>query len=170
VTSYQYADEVQDIALHLINEVDEYSPLINVEVRYVWRDKHAKSKGGDVYGKARKISGLSAFLARALDPDLGFFVIEIARDLWVHLEEHQQRALVDHELAHLIVTFNEDDGLSLSIRGHDLEEFFGVVRRHGAWRPEISTLSQLAGQQRLAVADAVNAASDGGFTINKDRL
>lgn len=169
MTTYRHAPEIKEIALDIIDDVDEYSPLINIEVRYVWRDKHAKSKGDAVYGKARKIAGLNAHLADAADPDLGFFVIEIARDLWVHLEEHQQRALVDHELAHLVVAFDEDDVLSLSIRGHDLEEFFGVVRRHGAWRPEISTLSQLAGQQRLAVADAVNA-GDYGVTIDKDRL
>ena len=153
-TGYTDAPIIREIALDLITHTDEYSPLMNVEVRYVWRlGTPAKSKGKPVFGKARKISGLNAHLAHAADCDLGFFVIEIAHELWRYLEPEQQRALVDHELAHLQVAFDDDDQMTLTIKGHDVEEFHSVVRRHGAWRPELATLAELAGQQRLEVAD-----------------
>lgn len=150
MTSYRPAPEIEAIAVDIISDVDEYSALANVEVRYVWRDPAATSKGRVVLGKARKITGLNAVLASAHDPDLGLFVIEIAEDTWLHLTLDQQRALVDHELAHLYVGFDDETGeMVLSIVGHDVEEFHSVVRRHGTWRPELRDFAEIAGQQRL---------------------
>lgn len=60
-------------------------------------------------------------------------------------------ALVEHELYHIghakdkqgLPAFNKDTGLpSLTMRGHDVEEFVGVVRRYGAGNSE-GALAQL---------------------------
>jgi hypothetical protein len=150
VTEFTDAPNIRQIASDIILDVAEYSPLLNVEIRYVWRDEHTTSKGAPVFGKARKISGLNAHLAGAREPASGLFVVEIAADLWPKLEADQRRALVDHELAHLHVDYDDETGEPmLSVRGHDVEEFNSVVRRHGAWRPELSLMAELAGQQRL---------------------
>lgn len=62
------APEVREIAEDLIPRHHDH--LQNVRIEYVFRDKCAKDKGRDVWGKARKVSGLNAFLSRKARADL----------------------------------------------------------------------------------------------------
>jgi len=112
-----------------------------VRIAYVWRDKPIIRGGKTVLGKARKISGLPAFLASEdLDTDNpAFFVIEIDKTYWPSLSENEREALVDHELTHCIV--DEDEG-TLKILPHDLEEFYFIVKRHGLWSEEYKLWQQ----------------------------
>lgn len=151
-TTYWHAPEVEEIAQKLIAE--HHSHLAGVEIKCVFREPIAKSKGKLQLGKARKISGLNAHLvglARPYDrgddpPD--FFVIEIASMTWHSLTEAQRLALVDHELCHFDVEWNEnDDTEKLIIRGHDLEEFTEIVARHGLWQPDLENFAKAASKQ-----------------------
>lgn len=154
MTSYRPAPAVERIATTLIGKY--HAHLSDVEIRYCFRDKAAKSKGQTVWGKARKVSGLNAYLAHdqaedgADAGDDDFFVIEIAEDVWVVLNDKQRTALVDHELAHCSIDYDdENDTIKLVLRAHDLEEFREVVERHGLWRPEISEFVNAVQQQTL---------------------
>jgi predicted metallopeptidase len=130
---YSPAPEVAKIADSLIES--DHQELAPARIDYVFRSKASRSRGHVVLGKARKITGLSAFLAgNGNDP---FFVVEIALDEWVMLDEDGKRALVDHELCHL----NMDDEGGLDLRGHDLEEFEAIVRRHGLWREPLQSFA-----------------------------
>lgn len=151
-TTYWHAPEVEEIAQKLIAE--HHSHLAGVEIKCVFREPAAKNKGKVVLGKARKIGGLNAHLvglARPYDrgddpPD--FFVIEIASMTWLQLTEAQRLALVDHELCHFDIEWNEnDDTEKLIIRGHDLEEFTEVVARHGLWQPDLANFAKAASKQ-----------------------
>ncbi|ROH87994.1 hypothetical protein ED236_00430 [Pseudomethylobacillus aquaticus] len=75
-------------------------------------------------------------------------------------------ALVEHELYHIaqatnnegMPAFHRDTGNPrLTLRGHDVEEFYGVVRRYGA-NPEVAELARLAAQKpevsRVSIASA----------------
>jgi hypothetical protein len=144
MTSYTTAPAVERIAEKLIEQ--HHRHLLDVPIRYLWRDKAASSKGNVVLGKARKVTGLPAHLVHLVRKDeppeeVEFFVLEIAADMWQTLTEPQRVALVDHELCHLGVEIPEraDADRKLVIRGHDLEEFAAVVERHGLWRPAIET-------------------------------
>jgi len=152
MTSYTTASAVERIAEKLIAQ--HHRHLADVPIRYLWRDKAATSKGRTVLGKARKVGGLNAHLVHLVRKDeppdeVEFFVVEIAADAWQTLTEPQRIALVDHELCHLGVDIPEraDKDRTLVLRGHDLEEFTGVVERHGLWRPEIETFRAAAGAQ-----------------------
>lgn len=139
---YEYAPEVRDIAEKLIQ--DYHKDLLGHRVEYIWREKAVVRAGKVTLGKAKKISGLNAFLASGEplagdDDDQSFFVIEIARDAWGGLTEEEKIALIDHELEHCIV----DEEGKTSIQPHDLEDFLVVYRRHGAWSEAL---------QRFAVA------------------
>lgn len=132
------APEVEAIAESLIEEVDRHRDLGKARIEYVFIDPTPKSKGRMVWGRARKITGLSAHLAAATRPlrfrePAPFFVVEIAHDVWSTLDERQRRALVDHELCHLWVDETDDGELVLGTAGHDVEEFRGVIARHGLW-------------------------------------
>ena len=156
MTIYTPAPEVADIAAHLIDDVDELSPLGEAEIRYVYRDKHAKKGGNAVLGKARTVTGLNAMLAKAQRPDRGFFVVEIALDIWRALNHRQRVALVDHELSHCYIEHNDGE-VTYKTVGHYVEEHVGTARRHGAWRAELGgivravTSGEVGGQGRLDI-------------------
>ena len=145
---FSTAPEVKDIARDLI--VNYHSYLLNARIEFVFCDPPAKSRGTEVWGSARKITGLAAFLASDnmlanSDERESFFVVTIAKEIWKQLNEKQRRALVDHELCHLWV---DEDG-ELKLIGHDLEEFGAVVSRHGLWREDITRF--LVAQDSLAL-------------------
>jgi predicted metallopeptidase len=138
-TTYRVAPEVEEVARKLIEE--HHQDLVGVRVDFLFRSPPAASSGRLVLGKARKISGLSAFLAGHDGP---FLVMEIAEEPWQDLSERKRAALVDHELCHMGV----DENGAPAILGHDVEEFVVVVERHGIWTRALETL-QLASQLAL---------------------
>lgn len=146
--NFRPAPAVKVIAERLI--ADHHKDLAEAEPRieYVFRDKAAKSAGKSVWGRARKVSGLNAYLAGDMDEvpadddeDLTLFAIEIAEDIWAQLDEQQRIALVDHELCHLQIT-EKDGRLVLGLKHHDLEEFRAVIERHGLWRDDVEEFTQ----------------------------
>ena len=139
VAEFSYAPEVQAIGEVLIDEVEAHMDLARVRIEYLFIDPAPKSHGRTVWGRAKKVSGLAAFFAaprrQGLRTPAPFFVVEISHEVWETLNDRQRRALVDHELSHLRVTTTDDGELELSTRGHDVEEFAGIVARHGLWSP-----------------------------------
>lgn len=149
---YSPAPAVELIAEQLIPDHHEHLLEFATRIEYVWRDVAAKAKGRLVLGKARKVSGLNAYLGRADRDVVGedvedFFVVEIAADVWLILTDEQRVALVDHELSHLGVTVDDDkpdEPPKLHIKGHDCEEFCSVVARHGLWSESVANLYRAA--------------------------
>lgn len=138
MTAYYPAPEVEKVARLLI---DEHHPdLTDADIVYVFRDPPAKTGGKEQWGKARKITGLNAYLAE----HHAFLVVEIALDIWKSLTPAEQHALVDHELCHC----DWDPHHGPSIVPHDIEEFVAVVSRHGLWNPEVNRIVHV-GQLRL---------------------
>lgn len=123
------APEVEEIAQEQIPQWHDH--LVNVRIKYVFRSIATKSNGKTVLAKARKVGGLTAFLAdqdKSLATGDPFFVLEVAADMWKGRTEEEKRAIVDHELCHM---WRDEDTGKLSIHPHDLEEFAAVVKRHG---------------------------------------
>lgn len=166
-TTYWRAPEVEAIARELIPKHHEHLGRHDVTVRCLFRNPAARSKGRLVYGKARKVAGLTAYLvglehAEVLgDEPVDFFVVEVAYEPWQGLTERQRRALVDHELCHLDVEISDsDEDRKLVLRGHDLEEFSEVVKRHGLWRPSVAEFTKVAKAAQLAFPIDAGSAGD----------
>lgn len=156
--TYRPAPAVEHIAGTLIPT--HHPDLDGVRIQYVFRSKASKKNDKIVLGKARKVSGLNAYLATPAD-EVGFddeavefFVIEIAEDCWRDLNHEQRIALVDHELCHLAIEFDDDEQVKLVMRSHDLEEFREIVERHGLWKPDLTEFAD-------SVAKAVQAQFEG---------
>lgn len=154
--TFRPAPAVERIADKLIR--NHHTDLTDVEIRYVFRSEAAKQNGKTILGKARKVSGLSAYLAQP-EPgetpsgDADLFVIEIAEPEWADLTDAQRVALVDHELCHCTTSFDEDtETLKLKTVPHDLEEFRAVVERHGLWRPDVEDFAHTIAQAELNFA------------------
>lgn len=151
-TKFRPAPAVAKIADPLIKRHHDH--LVGVRIDYLFRDKAQVSKGRPIWGVARKITGMAAYLGakehdetrEGCDP---FFVIEVAEDVWGGLTDKQRTALVDHELAHCAVTVDDEGVLKLSIRGHDLEEFKAIVQRHGLWAPDLQEWQRAIAQLQL---------------------
>lgn len=165
MTLYRPAPAVERIANELIPKHHDH--LAAVEIRYLFVDPPAKSKGSVVWGKASIVTGREAYLLAlhhfsddtryvARDgADYAMFVIEIAELIWDHLEDQGRRALVDHELSHCWAGENDKGEFKLSTRGHDVEEFHAVVERHGMWRKEIKDFADTV--EQLTLTDRWNA-------------
>lgn len=163
---YRHAPEVHTIAAELIEMVPEHADLDGCRIEYVFIDKAPKSKGRFVWGRARRIGGLPAFIAGAHPIDelfvapRPFFVVEISWNIWLYLDGDQRKALVDHELCHCRAELNDDDELVLSMRPHDFEEFRGVIDRNGLWNSGSTQLGATIADQLVLAIDSVTDFTD----------
>jgi hypothetical protein len=150
---YTPAPAVERVAGTLIRK--NHPDLADERIEYVFRSEAAKENGKVVWGKARKVSGLNAFLARGEADELDvedFFVIEIAAPVWSVLDAKQREALVDHELTHCTHKTNDKGDVTLALLAHDVEEFKSIIERHGLWRPDLEEFVK-AGNLQLSLGD-----------------
>lgn len=147
MAGYGPAPEVAEMARPLIEE--HHPDLRDVPIVYVFRSRATAKGGRKVLAKARVVKGLHAFLPALASGDLtphsefgyDFFCMEVAADAWYDLTDSQRVALVDHELCHFAVAYDDEDNTrSLWIRAHDVEEFIEVARRHGQWEAGLQAL------------------------------
>lgn len=143
MTEYTWAPDVEVVVKDIIGTVEQHHDLVHAQILCVFRDKAATSRGRLVLGRARKLGGLVAFLVDD-DDERPLFVLEFAGDLWQTLNDKQRRALVDHELSHLTMEKDKYGQWVGGTRGHDLEEFLGVIDRHGLWKEDVASLGTLA--------------------------
>jgi hypothetical protein len=173
--TYWRSKDLRAIAESLIPEFHKH--LDEMQILYVFRSKHTESNGKIKLACARKVGGLNAYLAfrDALDsidaeerPPApvahAFFVIEVAWDTWERLTGPQRIALVDHELSHI--------GVDGDMVAHDVEEFAAVLRRHGAWKPDLRDFLSASEQQPLFEGAAMprggRPSSDGARASTED--
>jgi hypothetical protein len=158
VTTFRPAPAVARIADDLIAK--HHPELEGVRIEYVFRDPPTNTKGKQVWGSARKISGLNAYLATPSESDGAgdtddLFVIEIAEKVWGALKDTQRIALVDHELSHCTIEVDEEsDEVTLRLLPHDLEEFRGVIERHGLWEGSTAAFGRAMQPHLFELAEA----------------
>lgn len=115
-----------------------HAELFDARIALAWRlEQKPDMDGKIVLGKCVKISDLQ----KEFTPY--DFVIVLNQTFWFSFNEKQQTALIDHELSHAAVARDRMTGeLVTDTRGrqvyrcrkHDIEEFTGVVERHGVWK------------------------------------
>lgn len=153
---YSPASEVGDIGRKLIKKHHDHLSGRRVEFLFVERlDKDGQSqaitrKGKSLYGQAKLVTGLNAYLAgapRAVEDPAPFFVILISKHYWTNASQEFKHALVDHELSHCWFDSESD---RCSMIEHDVTEFTAIVKRHGLWHHDLDTFVKAAKQQSLA--------------------
>jgi hypothetical protein len=131
-------DEVKDLAREIIFEFPNHKPLIDARVSIDYVFAYATTEGTHALTK----NGLRAFgICRVVplkDRALGRADAEISLDgdWWESISEPQRKALLDHELTHILVDEAKRDDLGrpvLKMRKHDAEFgwFADIARRHG---------------------------------------
>jgi hypothetical protein len=159
---YRAAPEVKAIGQEIVREHHEH--LLNTRIEYVFGDSVGNSGGKEVWGRARKKSGLDAMFAERhiprnydqYDMVLGFFIIEIAEPIWLQLSMQHRRALVDHELCHCEVDFETG---KLKIRPHYVEDFPQILRRHGLWKADLQVFGAAAAEAHQQLSFTIERAT-----------
>lgn len=123
--------------------------LLEADIAFLWAATAFTKQGRTVLGQAEEVMMRAGGWQKARmeqqmyewfgrKPD---FIITLAGDFCSQCSDLEFCALVEHELYHIAQATDEfgapkfyrDSGLpKLCMRGHDVEEFTGVVRRYGA--------------------------------------
>lgn len=127
---------------------EDHAHLIDADVRVMWASAAFTTRGRTVVGQAEQVAFRAGGWQKArmeqqmLDwfGDVPAFIVTLAADYCSQCSDAEFCALVEHELYHIAQKLDQygapkftQDGLpSLTLRGHDVEEFVGVVRRYGA--------------------------------------
>lgn len=152
--------------------LDEASPLHNPDHMHLQDADIACLWAWSAFDKAQKVVVGSAEQlmlraggwqkARMEEPFLRWFgrvpafLITLAADYCLQTDEVGWCALIEHELYHIAQAkdehgspkFSKDGQPSLCIRGHDVEEFTGVVARYGVGRPDSAVAKMVEAAQR----------------------
>jgi predicted metallopeptidase len=147
---YEFNEEAETTAEEL---VEKYHPhLTGLKIAYLFKQRPdsgdhepLKPRKALRYGKKNTLAKarlVSKIYGELLRQDYKF-IIEFDRELWDELSLEQQAALVDHELS---PCGNDADGCYL--KHHDLEEFRGVVERHGLWKSDIEAFAETLTKQK----------------------
>ncbi|HDS1813406.1 TPA: hypothetical protein QEM79_004176 [Pseudomonas putida] len=126
---------------------EEHAHLIDASVGVMWASSSFAKKGRSVLGQAEQLMMRAGGWQKARqeqqmrdwfgeEPE---FLITLAADYCSQCTEVEFCALVEHELYHIghkldnygAPAFGDDGMPKLEMRGHDVEEFVGVVRRYG---------------------------------------
>lgn len=153
--------------------VDEYHQELsasNVRIALAWSLAWKPDVDGRLtLGKCKKASDLDRELA-PYD-----FVILLNRDFWQNprFTDLQRKALLDHELLHAAIAYDENGEGKVDERGrtvyrirkHDLEEFSEIASRYGCWKKDIEDFARA-----LARAEHATKPYWVGFTSLRDAL
>ena len=128
-------DEVIKMAKNLVEAHHPY--LEGATINIVYKEKAARSGGRLIVGKSSKVSPKVNATLASLDKGPIHFIIVLAADVWETFRLSEQIALLDHQLTHCYMI----DGAP-KLRAHDIEEFFSIVERHGAWQHSIQEMDK----------------------------
>lgn len=91
------------------------------------------------------------------------FAIEIAKDVWDDATTEFRTALLDHELCHVAIRFDEEDTpmsdektgrWKTYLRKHDVEEFDAILDRYGGYHAELRDFLKRQTEKRLTKEEA----------------
>ncbi|WP_232111740.1 putative metallopeptidase [Pseudomonas guariconensis] len=139
----------------------EHAHLSDANIGVLWASSGFAKQGRVVLGQAEQLMFRAGGWQKARqeqqmrewfgeEPD---YLITLAADYCAQCTDAEFCALVEHELYHIAQATDEygapkftQDGMpKLYLRGHDVEEFVGVVRRYGA-SEEVQQLVEAASQ------------------------
>lgn len=146
--------EPREIADRLVETCEEFQQLKDGEVVLMLLMRHEEKvkQGRRILGEIAlprfmgPLAPLASWLlAKACDGHMPDYIVWFDAEWWAEATPIQREALVYHELCHAEQAADRDGEPKFddagrpvwTIKGHDVEEFSAVVRRYGAWSPDI---------------------------------
>lgn len=174
---YTPATEAAQLGLLLVNKVEAHEHLQAANIGYIFRDDELTRHGKVIAAEAILVERILqsekrygrlvkwAVLRILATTDLPDFLILIDRNIWSGMDVDTRLALIDHELSHCFFATVDNDGVTQkfhqdgspwwAIRGHDVEEFCGVIARRGLWNEDIREMARVIVDNLTATAEAV---------------
>lgn len=138
---------------------EDHAHLLDADIRVMWASSSFKKQGRTVLGQAEQVAFRAGGWQKARMEqqmrdwfgDVPAYIITLAADYCSQCSDTDFCALVEHELYHIAQArdgygapkFTQEGLPKLEMRGHDVEEFVGVVRRYGA-SPDVQVLVDAA--------------------------
>lgn len=138
---------------------EDHAHLIDADICIMWASSAFTKQGRTVLGQAEQVAFRAGGWQKARMEQqmrdwfgcVPAYIITLAADYCSQCSDADFCALVEHELYHIAQATDQygapkftQDGLpKLEMRGHDVEEFVGVVRRYGA-SPDVQRLVDAA--------------------------
>lgn len=138
---------------------EDHAHLLDADIQVMWASSAFTKKGRTVVGQAEQVAFRAGGWQKARMEQQMFdwfgevpaYIITLAADYCAQCSDADFCALVEHELYHIAhakdkygqPVFTKDGAPKLEMRGHDVEEFVGVVRRYGA-SPDVQALVDAA--------------------------
>lgn len=149
---YEASESLEALARELIQK--HHGHLIEANIKYLFRTGNWEAKKRETWGQAKKVGKEVKYLT---DYD---FIITIHRDVWEQINDDERRALLDHELQHCCAGTDDAGNKVWYIQGHDVEDFYAIIRRHGLWSKALRKMESLLNQTELDLEPAA-AQEDG---------
>lgn len=143
---YEASDNLKDIARELIEK--NHGHLVEADIKYLFRTGNWEVKKRETWGQAKK-AGKELKLLTGHD-----FIITVHQDVWDQLSDKEKRALLDHELQHCSAGTDDAGNKVWYIQGHDVEDFYAIIRRHGLWSKSLRKMENLLNQTELEFQEA----------------
>ena len=138
---------------------EDHAHLLEADIQIMWASSSVEKQGRTVLGQAEQVAFRAGGwqkvrMEQQMRDWFGYvpaFVITLAADYCAQCSDTDFCALIEHELYHIAQdtnqygepAFTKEGGPKLKLRGHDVEEFVGVVRRYGA-SPDVQALVDAA--------------------------
>lgn len=138
---------------------EDHAHLIDADICVMWASSAFTKKGRTVVGQAEQVAFRAGGWQKARMEQqmmdwfgrVPAYIITLAADYCSQCSDEDFCALVEHELYHISQAqdqhgapkFTQEGLPKLEMRGHDVEEFVGVVRRYGA-SPDVQALVDAA--------------------------
>ncbi|WP_375188445.1 putative metallopeptidase [Sphingobium yanoikuyae] len=140
-------------------ENPDHVHLQSADIGYLWTNVENARSGRRIIGQARLLppagekwsAGMASAHILAMFERMPDFLIILDAMKAAEMEDWEVCALIEHELYHCAQKkdefgepmFHKETGQPLwAMRGHDVEEFVGVVRRYGVTSPELAAMVQ----------------------------
>ena len=137
----------------------DHAHLLVADIRVMWASSSFEKQGRTVLGQAEQVAFRAGGWQKARMEqqmrdwfgEVPAFIITLAADYCAQCSDTDFCALIEHELYHIAQdtnqygepAFTKEGGPKLKLRGHDVEEFVGVVRRYGV-SPDVQALVDAA--------------------------
>ncbi|WP_177409190.1 MULTISPECIES: putative metallopeptidase [unclassified Pseudomonas] len=141
-----------------IHNID-HAHLLDADIRIMWASSSFEKQGRTVLGQAEQVAFRAGGWQKARMEqqmrdwfgEVPAFIITLAAGYCAQCSDAEFCSLIEHELYHIAQAtdkygqpaFTQEGAPKLKLRGHDVEEFVGVVRRYGA-SPDVQALVDAA--------------------------
>lgn len=151
----------------------DHSHLIDADLEFLWASQAFAKQGRTVIGQCEEVAFRAGGWQKARQEQqfrewfgrTPKFVITLAADYCAQCSDAEFCALVEHELFHIAhlsdkhgsPAFGQDGLPKLGLRGHDVEEFIGVVARYGPSREVAQMIEAAKGAPQVGAANIAHA-------------